>query len=320
LDKGILLTKNPFVLGMCILLSLLFLASCGQGDSADDEFAATTQLAMSSTPTVELAQTEDSVDVTPSLPAATIPTPIDAWIRPMDGMVMVFVPAGSFQMGSSEQELEMAYALCEGDIVASRCPPGRFDDETPQHTVTLDAFWIDQTEVTNAQYQQCIDAGGCEAWDCYPPGGEMGGGNYPTYCISWYQAKKYCAWAGERLPTEAEWEYVARGPTNQIYPWGNEFDGNRLNSCDINCYNRWRDPSYDDGYNTRALVGTYINGTSWCSALDLAGNVAEWVADWYDPDYYSFFPSHNPPGHDTGTMVVFKGGACNHVAGYVRSA
>jgi len=311
------LTKEYLAVGLFVFLSTFFLPGCGQEDAANDEITATTQLdALLATSTY----IDNSPDTTPSIPEAAIPEPIDTWIRPMDGMVMVFVPAGSFQMGSSEQELAFAYDLCDQEVIDSDCPPGRFDDEAPQHTVSLDAFWIDQTEVTNDRYRQCIEAGACEPWDCYPPGGKMGGAKYPVYCVNWIQANKYCEWAGGRLPTEAEWEYAARGPTSNIYPWGNTFDGNLLNFCDINCYNRWRNSDYDDGYNARAPVGTYIGGTSWCGALDMAGNVAELVADWYASDYYTLSPSHNPTGPDRGTLVVFKGGATNHVASYVRSA
>jgi formylglycine-generating enzyme required for sulfatase activity len=246
--------------------------------------------------------------------------PFDSRVREADGMVMVFVPAGNFMMGSSDEDLAIAYGLCDQEMVNSDCPPGRFEDERPQHRVSLDAFWIDQTEVTNSQYRQCIDAGACEAWDCYPPGGEMGGSKEPVYCVSWHQAQLYCDWAGVRLPTEAEWEYAARGPESRVYPWGNEFDGERLNFCDLNCYNEVRDPSCDDGYDLRAPVGSFLSGASWCGALDMAGNVAELVADWYAPDAYARFPGHDPQGPDSGTMVVFKGGASNHGASYVRSA
>ena len=98
--------------------------------------------------------------------------------------------------------------------------------------------------------------------------------------VSWYEAEAYANWRGGRLPTEAEWEYAARGPNSLIYPWGNEFDGTKLNFCDTECTYDWRDASVDDGYEKTAPVGSYESGKSWVVAYDLAGNIWEWVADW----------------------------------------
>jgi formylglycine-generating enzyme required for sulfatase activity len=122
------------------------------------------------------------------------------------------------------------------------------------------------------------------------------------------------------LPTEAEWEYAARGPEGNVYPWGDAFDPTKLNYCELSCYNMWRDTSYEDGYDGLAPVGSFETGASWCGALDMAGNAAEWVADWYAEDYYANSPALNPQGPDSGTERVFRGGASNHVASYVRSA
>ena len=169
------------------------------------------------------------------------PTPSlgDTWTRPTDGMVMVYVPAGEFEMGSDDGEVDYALQLCNeyfGD-----CEREWFEDEQPVHTVALDGFWIDQTEVTNGQYRRCVKSGACDSpaesssstHDSYY--GNSAYDDYPVIYVSWHQAAAHCVWAGARLPTEAEWEYAARGPQGRVFPWGNEFDGMRLNYCDANC-------------------------------------------------------------------------------------
>ncbi|MCP4589694.1 MAG: formylglycine-generating enzyme family protein, partial [bacterium] len=129
----------------------------------------------------------------------------DTKTRPNDGAVMVHVPAGEFEMGTAGIPLEH-----------------------PVHTVTLDSFWIDRTEVSNAQFQQCVEAGECEDPTCWKENDlvrdneDFGGPEQPVVCVNWYQARDYCEWVGGRLPTEAEWEYTARGPDGLTYPWGNE--------------------------------------------------------------------------------------------------
>ena len=223
----------------------------------------------------------------------------DTWTRPTDDMVMVYVPAGEFEMGSSDEEIDYALQLCNeyrGD-----CEREWFQDEQPAHAVVLDGFWIDQTEVTNAQYQQCVEAGACwgDANTNLP--------DHPAIDLSWYEAAEYCEWVKCRLPTEAEWEYAARGPDGWRYPWGNEFDGSRLNYCDVNCeITHWADETVDDGHAGTAPVGSFTGGASWCGALDMAGNAWEWVADWYD-DYPSA-QQMNPTGPPRGSSRVVRGG------------
>ncbi len=218
------------------------------------------------------------------------------WISSVDGMVQVYVPAGDFLMGSSD-----------GDPEAQA-------DEKPQRAVHLDAYWIDQTEVTKAQYQQCVDAGKCEAPRCTGTGQR----NHPVVCVSWYDATDYCAWAGRRLPSEAEWEKAARGTDGRIYPWGNpEVAGNLLSYCDSNCSYGWLDSTVDDGYVETASVGSYPKGASPYGAMDLAGNALEWVADWYEETYYESLPVQNPLGPETGQLRILRGGSWND---YLRNA
>ena len=173
--------------------------------------------------------------------------------------------------------------------------------------------------MTNAQYRRCLEAGACGDTPCLSTP-DSNAPEQPAGCMTWADADSYCQWVGARLPTEAEWEYAARGPKSVIFPWGNSFDPARLNYCDINCYSPWRDTTHDDGYNLAAPVGAFSSGVSWCGALDMAGNVLEWVADWYDPAYYGASPVDNPQGPESGTEHVIRGGASNQNPSYQRAA
>ena len=165
----------------------------------------------------------------------------------------------------------------------------------------------------------CVDAGVCQENPCLIEESHNQP-DQPIGCVTWDDANLYCNWAGARLPTEAEWEYAARGPDAKIFPWGNSFDPTLVNYCEVNCYSPWRDTKHDDGYNHTAPVGSFEGGASWCGALDMAGNSLEWVADWYDAEYYSASPSDNPQGPVSGKERVMKGGACNQIPAYQRSA
>jgi len=144
--------------------------------------------------------------------------------------------------------------------------------------------------------------------------------NRPAVELTWYGAAAYCVWSGGRLPTEAEWEFAARGSQNLIYPWGNAFDGNLANFCDRNCADSSRDASYDDGFAETAPVGAYPAGASWAGALDMGGNVWEWVNDWYDGDYYENSPALNPPGPAATEVKVVRGGSWLNTARTLRTA
>ena len=230
-------------------------------------------------------------------------------IRPLDQMRMVFVPGGTFQMGSTEAEVRDAIAFCKQHY--NICNDWFYMRENPQHPVTVSDFWFDQTEVTNAQYRQCAEAGICpEPMQCKkgePTYSDLSKADHPVVCVGWEGAQVYCEWAGARLPTEAEWEYGFRGEQNLIYPWGNLFDGSKLNYCDVNCELPHADDSFDDRYVKAAPVGSFPQDVSWCGALDLSGNVSEWIADWSGS--YSSAAELNPIGPSSGSEKILRG--CN---------
>jgi serine/threonine-protein kinase len=215
---------------------------------------------------------------------------------------MVYVPPGTFEMGSDE-----------GD-------PDAFDDEFPRHNVTLtEGFWIDRTEVTNQQYGRCVADGSC-ALPPFANDSRFNAADEPVVGVSWEDASGYCTWAGGQLPSEAQWEYAARGTDGGLYLWGNTFDGSKLNFCDTHCSYDWKDGNLDDGYALTAPVGSYQAGASWAGALDMAGNVWEWVNDWYDPDYYENSAAEDPAGPDSGDTKVLRGGSWVNPAAFVRVA
>lgn len=251
--------------------------------------------------------------VTPIPPTDTpTPPPVagETRAREKDGAVMVHVPAGEFVMGITTGEMEENVAECVAHGGDRDVCEEWLRDEIPQHTVTLDAFWIDQHEVTNAQYRRCVEAGACTGpvgWD----DSDFNGPDQPVVRVTWYDAQDYCEWAGARLPTGAEWEKAARGTDGRKYPWGNDFDcwkGNFDDEQELDDYLVPGGPNCD-GYVRTAPVGSFPAGASPYGTLDMAGNVWEWVADWYDANYYARSPARNPQGPDSGESKVLRGGA-----------
>lgn len=217
---------------------------------------------------------------------------IDRW-----GIPMRYVPAGTFLMGSDD-----------GD-----------PDEQPMHEVYLDAYYIDKYEVTNYAYKMCVIIGKCD-----PPNGEdsIPGApyyfdslyyyDYPVVYVDWNMAQEFCKMRGATLPTEAQWEKAARGTTAREYPWGYGI------SCDYANY--YKCPHYGGRFGeTFTRIGYYQKGESPYSVFDMAGNVWEWTADWYDADYYKNSPHDNPTGPLSGDERVLRGGSWADTAPYLRS-
>lgn len=262
-------------------------------------------------------------------PASPITSSLDGLgnttVSPKDGMILVFVPAGEFSMGSE-------FGLT---------------DEQPVHTVMLDAIWLDKTEVTNAMYRQCVQDSSCDRPNLIGSYEDQETSlgyfddpklqDYPVAFVSWNDAKNYCAWAGRRLPTEAEWEKAAawNPVTNekQIYPWGNEFDCKKGNYDDEIILDASLMPDTSpncDGFPRSSPAGSFPEGASPYGALDMGGNVWEWVNDAFietDPftnsaNYYAISPAFNPPGVDPAISEyrVMRGGSWNFTFGFGRAA
>ncbi|MBN1886481.1 MAG: SUMF1/EgtB/PvdO family nonheme iron enzyme [Thermoflexales bacterium] len=228
--------------------------------------------------------------------------------RPVDGMVMVYVPAGEFMMGSTDEEVNQAWELCK-QYYAS-CSKDWITREQPRHKVSLNAFWIDRTEVTNAQYKKCVNAGACEA-SSYANESSYNGEDQPVVGVSWSDANEYCKWAGGELPTEAQWEYAARGTDGRTFPWGNE-----QATCDYAVMNDGSGSGCGKG--VAWPVGSKPKGASWVGAQDMAGNIWEWVADWYGA--YPSEAQTDPTGPATGSSRVLRGGNWSGDPAYVRAA
>jgi len=210
----------------------------------------------------------------------------------------IYIPAASFQMG------------CDSKNAAETC----YTSELPLHPVTLNAYYIGKYEVTNVGYQACVDAGGCTApgnvnsakRDAYY--GAAAYANYPVVYVTWHQVNVFCTWAGKRLPTEAEWEKAARGSNDtRKYPWGNTTPSSTL----LN-YN-W------SGIGDTTPAGAYPAGASPYGVMDMAGNVWEWVNDWYGSSYYRMSPTNNPTGPATGTNRVLRSGSWDFSINFART-
>jgi len=219
-----------------------------------------------------------------------------------DNAAVVWVPAGDFLMGTSDEQLALMQTADKSwtkELIA---------DEQPQHKVYLDGYWIYKYEVTVKQYRAFCTA----TKRTMPKQLEWSGDDYPVTNVTWFDAEAYATWAGGRLPSEAEWEKAARGTNGNIYPWGNQWDQEKCNNWEDN--NRLAGgKNAKQGSPVGSYATIYRNGktetvASPYNAQDMVGNVWEWVNDWYAPDYYANSPARNPAGPDEGDQRVLKGG------------
>ena len=231
---------------------------------------------------------------TPGPTSTPRPTPVCTEIKDAKGVAMCLVPAGKFIMGSDQD-------------YGNETNPG---DAGPAHSVSLDAFYIDKYEVTNALYKNCVDAGGCTLPGDVSNYNNSQYANHPVVFVDWNQATAYCTWRGTstdlgqgRLPGEAEWEKAARGPNGDPYPWGNDAPDKNL-------------ANYGQNVGGTTPVGSYARGTSLYGVYDMAGNVWEWVAD-----NYSAYPGNTSAAVDFGTTYrVLRGGSWDYDFGYMRAS
>jgi formylglycine-generating enzyme required for sulfatase activity len=235
---------------------------------------------------------EPTFTPTPTTTRTPSITPIAPLIEDDFGIQMVLIGAGPFVLGSKD-----------GDA-----------DEKPIAEIILDDFYIDKFEVTNSSYKECVDQGGCNAPRRLDSQtrleyfGTRQFANYPVVYVSWEDAQNYCKWRGARLPTEIEWEKAARGPDGLRYPWGDDFETGRTNYCGGSVFCP-EEP--DDGYRDTAPVDAFTEGVSPYGVFQMAGNVNEWTADWYDKNFYSSLSNgdENPPGPTSGQLRVIRGGS-----------
>ena len=215
--------------------------------------------------------------------------PIDTDGAPPPGVVMI--PGGAFLRGCNQ-----AVEDCTN-----------LTDQVPLALINVSVFWVDETEVTQAAYKLCIDAGMCTLPSlAFDP---LNKGTYPVVGVTWQQAVDYCAYKGKRLPTEAEWEKASRGTDGRKYPWGN-FDPMCQLAHYLGC-------ALGD---TSPLPVASKTGDSPFGLKDMAGNVLEWVSDWHSNTYYYGSPMMDPKGPDTGVYKVLRGGGVGHGTSYLRSS
>jgi formylglycine-generating enzyme required for sulfatase activity len=256
-------------------------------------------------PTATATPEKQEVTATPAL--TPMPTEPTSTPTPPSSAEMILIPGGTFLMGSTQEGVQQAASWCG-------CDPSRFEDELYMHEVYVSSFYIEKYEVTNEQFMAFVEATGYETdaekkpeahtWRTeFTPGKE----NHPVVWMSWNDANAYCAWAGKRLPTEAEWEKAARGTDGRLWPWGNDWDNSRLNMGETR-------------RKTTTEAGSFPNGASPYGVMDMAGNVWEWVNDWYGSTYYQQGKDRDPMGPESGEDRVLRGGAFNNGIQDVRTA
>lgn len=270
-----------------LLVMAFFMSACGGSGQAEP-----TPIPINTAiPTAEVAQNSAGDAAEADTEAGT------ERVTPADGMTQVFIPDGTFQMGGLDNNTD--------------------PDELPPHKVTISAFWMDKLEVTNGMYLLCVEAGACdlptsfaaEKHEKYFNTDEFA--DFPVVYVTWGSANDYCEWVGKRLPTEAEWEYAARGTDFRTFPWGDERpDTSRAN--------------FDRKINDVTRVGSFPAGASFFGVLDMSGNVWEWVSDFYAADSYALAVGTNPTGPlaavGGGERHVIRGGSYQDVEDDIRIA
>lgn len=263
------------------IIILFILAACGGNEGPVVTEPAPTQIP-TSVPSLVVPTATLKV-----IPPTITPTaaPANQRTSQIDGMPQIYIPENTFRMGGMDARSAL--------------------DERPAHYVTLDGYWMDQLEVTNAMYMLCVNSGTCKAPQDFKSQrrpeyfGNPEFNDYPVVYVTWGQAKAYCEWAGRGLPSEAEWEYAARGDDWRTFPWGEDkADGLRAN--------------YNMLVGDTSRVGTYPLGASPFGILDMAGNVAEWTNDFYSAAYYAnLTDALNPIGPETSASLrrVVRGGS-----------
>jgi sulfatase modifying factor 1 len=231
--------------------------------------------------------------------AAEPPAENQAVPKGKDQAPMISIPEGCFPMGTNNVGSDSSQGL---------------SNERPEHPVCLRPYDIDLFEVTIQQYAKFADAAKHDLPPLWDDEALSSAGDRPVVGVTWNDAAAYCKWAGKRLPTEAEWEKAARGTDDRRYPWGH-----MQPFPDIANYNRGAWVSYaitlapvksgTEGMSIRH--GTKLGGRSPYGLYHMAGNVAEWVADWYDREYYQSSPKENPTGPSKGERKAFRGGSWN---------